>query len=56
MHASLISDVIVRCNFFKVYQNLVTTSPFFNLFYLVFFNHVKAHLWLIMMKSKIVMV
>jgi hypothetical protein len=41
------------CKFFKVYQNLVTTSPFF-VFFTYFFNHVKIHLWMIMMDSKIV--
>jgi hypothetical protein len=44
-----------RSKFFNVYQNLVTTSPFLS-FYLVFFYHVKTHLWMIMMESKIIMV
>jgi hypothetical protein len=35
----------------KVYQNLVTTSLF-----LVFFYHLKTHLKMIMMESKIVIV
>jgi hypothetical protein len=37
--------------FFKVYQNLDTTSAF-----AVFFYHEKTHLWMIMMESRIVMV
>jgi hypothetical protein len=42
--------------FFKVYQNLITVSSFFNFFYLVRFYHVKTHLWMIMMEFWIVMV
>ncbi len=45
-----------RCKFFKVYQNLVTMSPFFVFFYLDPFYHVKTHLWMIMMESVIVIV
>ncbi len=40
-----------RFKFFKVYQNLVTTSPFS-----IFSYHVKTHLWMIMMEPKIIMV
>jgi len=43
------------CKFLKVYQNLVM-SPFFILFYLIFFYHVKTRLWMIMMESIIVIV
>jgi hypothetical protein len=40
--------------FFKVYQNLVISL--FLYFLPNFFYHVKTHLWMIMMESKIVMV
>jgi hypothetical protein len=39
------------CKLFKVYQNLVTTSPFS-----IFFYHVKTHLRMIMMESIIAIV
>jgi len=42
--------------FFKMYQNFVTMLSFFVFFYLVLFYHVKTHLWMIMMKSIILMV
>jgi hypothetical protein len=53
----VIMMVMEGCKFFKVYQNLITTSPFFFFFsYLVIFYHVKTHLWMIMMESTIVIV
>jgi hypothetical protein len=42
--------------FFKVYQNLVTTSPFSLFFTYSYFYHVKTHLWMIMMESRIIIV
>ncbi len=36
-------DLLFGSKFFKVYQNLVTSSPFFVFFYLIFFYHVKTH-------------
>jgi len=41
--------------FFKVYQNLIIVSLFLS-FLPINFYHVKTHLWMIMMESKIVMV
>ncbi len=41
--------------FFKVYQNLVTTSHIL-FFPLILFGHVKTHLWMIIMESRILMV
>jgi hypothetical protein len=38
------SPPLFKCKFFKVYQNLITKSPFFGLFY-----HVKTHVWMIVM-------
>jgi hypothetical protein len=48
---------IVKCNFLKVYQNLVTIYvTFFCLFHLAPFYHLKTHFWMIMMESRLVMV
>ncbi len=44
------------CKFYKVYQNLVTTSFFLGLFYLIFFYHVKTYLWMSMIELRIIIV
>jgi hypothetical protein len=45
----------LRCNFFKVYQNLVALHHFF-LFDLVIIYYVNTCLWMIMMEFEIIMV
>jgi hypothetical protein len=40
---------------FKVYQNLITMSPFLSFLPSPFY-HVKTHLWMIMVECRIVMV
>jgi hypothetical protein len=52
----IIQGTHFRSNFFLMYQNLDTMSPFFNLFYLVLFTMWKYIYGLFMMESKIVMV
>jgi hypothetical protein len=47
---------LLGCKLFKVYQNLVATSPFFVFFTYSYFYHVKTHLWMIMMESIIIIV
>ncbi len=42
----------LRSNFFWVYQNPIITS-FLGIFYLVFFYHLKRHLWMVVIESKI---